>query len=54
MKHHEIRIYENTITYYKTKNKEFFLQFNLIIYPKFEPMSNTGLEKFLEAFIIKN
>ena len=31
-----------------------FLQFNLITYPKFEPMNNTRLEKFLEAFIMKN
>ena len=53
MKHHEIKIYENTIAYYKRKIKV-FLQFNLIIYPKLEPMSNTGLEKFLEAFIMKN
>ena len=42
LKHHETKIYENTITYCKTKNKGFFLQFNLIIYAKFGPMNNTG------------
>ena len=31
-----------------------FLQLNLIIYQKIEPLSNTELEKFLEAFIMKN
>ena len=35
------------------KNKGLFYSF-LIIYPKLEPLCNTELEKFLEAFIIKN
>ena len=38
---------------WKTKNTV-FLQPNLIIYPKVEPMSDTGLEKFLEGFILEN
>ena len=39
------------------KNYVFFLNLlylNLIIYQKNEPMSYTGLEKSLEAFIMKN
>ena len=31
-----------------------FLQLNLIIYPNIESTSNTGLEKFLENFIMKS
>ena len=31
-----------------------FLQLNLIIYPNIQPMSNTGLEKFLQTFTMKN
>ena len=34
--------------------KKVFLQLNLIIYPKVKPLSNTGLEKFVEVFIVKN
>ena len=54
LKHHEIRIYEkyDYLLNCNTKIKD-SLQLNLIIYSNIDPMSNIGLQKFLEAFIIK-
>ena len=38
----------------KTENKEFFYSLTWLFIKKIELMSNTGLEKFLKAIIMKN